>query len=122
MAIDRWSFPNSSKTLIHRKSEWFDLILNRLGRNGHRILISSSSDIIYHKHSSHLLDLSKLLLLNNLPTEENYGSWLNDFFQTVSLPSRQGRSPSLLTKPSKKQLLKVSSTYLVYKCILLMNL
>ncbi|CAH8551958.1 unnamed protein product [Schistosoma intercalatum] len=113
MAIDRWSFPNSSKTLIHRKSEWFDLILNRLGRNGHRILISSSSDVIYHKHSPHLLDLSKLLLLNNLPTEENYGSWLNDFFQTVSLPSRQGRSPSLLTKPSKKQLLKFLDPFVI---------
>ncbi|CAH8605483.1 unnamed protein product [Schistosoma rodhaini] len=113
MAIDRWSFPKSTKTLIHRKSEWFDLILNKLGRNGHRILISSSSDIIYHKHSPHLLDLSKLLLLNNLPNDENYGSWLNDFFQTVSLPSRQDCSPSLLTKPSKKQLLKFLDPFVI---------
>ncbi|CAH8511819.1 unnamed protein product [Schistosoma turkestanicum] len=110
--IGRRPFTNLSKT-IHRKSDWFDLILNKLGRNGHRILISSSSDVIYHKHSPHLLDVSKLLLLKNLPSDEEYGSWLNDFFQTICFPSRQRCSPNLLTKPSKKQLLKFLDPFVI---------
>ncbi|KAK4470223.1 hypothetical protein MN116_005798, partial [Schistosoma mekongi] len=113
--IDHWS-PDSSKTLDRRKSEWFDLILNRFGRNGHRLLICSSSDLIYHKHSPYLLDLSKLLLLKDLPNDENYDSWLNDFFQTVCQSSSHRHcSPNscLLTKPSKKQLLKFLDPFVI---------
>ncbi|KAH8870420.1 Helicase domino [Schistosoma japonicum] len=113
--VDDWP-RDSSKTLNRRKSEWFDLILNRFGRNGHRLLICSSSDLIYHKHSPYLLDLSKLLLLKDLPNDENYDSWLNDFFQAVCQSSSHRHcSPNscLLTKPSKKQLLKFLDPFVI---------
>ncbi|CAH8545881.1 unnamed protein product [Heterobilharzia americana] len=112
----RWSLPKTSASAIRRKLEWFDLILNKLGRIGHRLFISSSADIIYHKHSPYLLDLSKLLLMKDLPDEENYRSWLNDFFQAVCLPSSRHRFPlssCLLTKPSKKQLFKFLDPFIM---------
>ncbi|CAH8855737.1 unnamed protein product [Trichobilharzia szidati] len=113
--LSGWSIPKTSESIIRRKLEWFDLILNKLGRNGHRLLISSSADLIYHKHSPYLLDLSKLLLLKNLPDEENYRSWLNDFFQAVNLSASHCRpsSTGLLSKPSKKQLFKFLDPFVI---------
>ncbi|CAL8074545.1 unnamed protein product [Calicophoron daubneyi] len=104
----------SARTTSKREVTGLDVFTSALKFSGHRVLISSSSDLLSPVCGYRLFELSKLLLLREPEGTESYEAWLSDLFCAAGASRwRRMSEPSDRNRPSKKQMLKFLDPFVV---------